>query len=347
MTLVVAGIDEAGYGPMLGPLCVAMSVFEVDGWKAGDSAPDLWSLLGGAVCRSPKDRKRRIAIDDSKKLKLSNDSKTRHPLMHLERGVLAMLCACDWWCEDDRGLFDRLGTKLGDAAWYTGERCALPMGCDASEVRLAANVLRRAMGECGVRLVDLRCVVMSERVFNDVVARHGSKAAATGAAVAGLLRRVRDVHGERASDEGGPRVVVDRQGGRTKYGMYLSGALGVRVGPPAGGAARRVLADVRVVEERAERSRYLVTSACEGRGSCEMTVGFQTEAEATHLPVALASMTAKLVRELCMRRFNAYWCGRLAGLRPTAGYAMDAKRWLRDAAPVLDDGVRAELVRRA
>jgi ribonuclease HII len=85
----------------------------------------------------------------------------------------------------------------------------------------------------------------------------------------------------------------------------------------------------------------------EGR---RMGVAFLTEGENAHLPVALASMTAKLTRELLMRRFNAYWSERhraLGGveLRPTAGYALDARRWLRDVGESMPDDDREVLVR--
>ena len=59
--LIYAGIDEAGYGPMLGPLCVGLSVFRVDGAEAADGAPNLWGALRGAVCRTRRDKRRRIA----------------------------------------------------------------------------------------------------------------------------------------------------------------------------------------------------------------------------------------------------------------------------------------------
>ena len=45
------------------------------------------------------------------------------------------------------------------------------------------------------------------------------------------------------------------------------------------------------------------------------------------LPTALASMTAKYLRELSMRAFNEFWCARVPGLRPTAGYPGDAPRF--------------------
>ena len=64
-----AGIDEAGYGPMLGPLCVATSVFRVDEATPEDGPPDLWSRLEEVVGSRPRDPRRRIAVADSKRLK--------------------------------------------------------------------------------------------------------------------------------------------------------------------------------------------------------------------------------------------------------------------------------------
>ena len=45
------------------------------------------------------------------------------------------------------------------------------------------------------------------------------------------------------------------------------------------------------------------------------------------LPTALASMTAKYLRELSMRAFNEFWCAHVPDLRPTAGYPSDSRRF--------------------
>ena len=45
------------------------------------------------------------------------------------------------------------------------------------------------------------------------------------------------------------------------------------------------------------------------------------------MPAALASMTSKYLRELAMRAFNEFWCGRVHDLAPTAGYPRDARRF--------------------
>ncbi|MGH9174221.1 MAG: hypothetical protein ACRD1H_07675, partial [Vicinamibacterales bacterium] len=75
-------------------------------------------------------------------------------------------------------------------------------------------------------------------------------------------------------------------------------------------------------QEGRELSCYRV-----GRGD----VRFQARAE-QHLPVALASMVSKYVRELAMELFNRFWCDHVPGLRPTKGYPLDAHRFKADIA---------------
>jgi len=79
---------------------------------------------------------------------------------------------------------------------------------------------------------------------------------------------------------------------------------------------------VQVVAETPAWSAYHVPDA-----SCRVEFSVRGE---SRLPVALASMTAKYVRELSMAAFNAWWCGRVEDLAPTAGYPLDAARWRRD-----------------
>ena len=65
------GMDEAGYGPPLGPLVVAGSVWEIDDQHACDPVDvDLYQLLRHCVCRRPSRASqappRRLPIADSK-----------------------------------------------------------------------------------------------------------------------------------------------------------------------------------------------------------------------------------------------------------------------------------------
>jgi hypothetical protein len=338
MSLVYAGIDEAGYGPLLGPLCVGLSVFRVDEWQADSAAPDLWKLLSAGVCRKPGDRRRRIAVDDSKALKLPNDSPNAHPLTHLERGVLSFLslagehgAGCP---EHDEGLFGLLGAAIPEEPWYAHRPLPCPVTTTAEAVGISANMLRAAAERAGVGVLSLRCRVFGETVYNELVRAGGTKAAATEAALVDHLWSVWDTWGHAdGSGDQGVRVVCDRQGGREQYGEMLQRAF----------PGTRVEETHRTVQQ----SRYELTGTGTDGRARHMHVLFLVESERHHLPVALASMVAKHVRESMMARFNRHWCARMPELKPTAGYRGDAWRWLEDASAVIRDGERDVLIRRA
>ena len=320
--LVLAGIDEAGYGPLLGPLCVASAAFRVHSWSPGEPAPDLWKLLSPAVAPEPGDKRDRIPVADSKRLKLSNSLKRKHPLTHLERGVLAFLGASGVGVDSDAALFGHLGVEPEPHAWYAGER-ALPLARTSEQLAIDAAQLTRAMEKAGVELLELRCAFVGESAFNETVRRTNSKAETTAQAVGAHLRRIAERYG---GDAEATRVVCDRLGGRTDYARVL---------------ARELNDDgVRALEVGARASRYELPGA-------GVRVTFMPEAETWHLPVALASMVAKLVRELSMARFNAYWGARMPELKPTAGYRQDAHRWLQEAEGGVTPDERRAMVRLA
>lgn len=341
--LVICGIDEAGYGPLLGPLCVAMSAIRIDDWTEGDPAPDLWKRLAPAVARAGAPAvsgKRRtscaaLLVDDSKKLKLPNDAR-RHPLTHLERGVLSFLL-CHHGREDrslppnDVAMLRALGIATPVEEWYHADAAPCPAACTEGELRIAASVLAGALESASVSLHGLRCEAVFERDFNELVQASGTKAATTQSALQRHLWHAWEQWGSGGAEGLALRVVCDRQGGRTQYAEMLAGAF-----PDA---------RVTTLEEQPSRSRYEV--ATDGPPARRMVVQFMPEAESHHLPVALASMTAKLARETLMARFNRYWNARLPELKPTAGYRQDGWRWLNDAAGILTPAEREAMIRRA
>ncbi|MCP4708108.1 MAG: hypothetical protein GY869_05750, partial [Planctomycetes bacterium] len=80
---VVVGIDEAGYGPILGPLVVSAAIFDVPDDLVSQS---LWQILQQSVCKKRQRAAGRLVINDSKKL--------HHGLGNyqlLQRGVLTGL----------------------------------------------------------------------------------------------------------------------------------------------------------------------------------------------------------------------------------------------------------------
>jgi hypothetical protein len=180
------------------------------------------------------------------------------------------------------------------------------------ELRIASARLRQTLAAESVVCESLRCETIDAEVFNRQVNAMGSKANVNFCAV---LRHI-DAVWKRWPREH-PRVIVDRQGGRTHYLNDL-----LHAWPEA---KAQVLAETETI------SRYRL----ELDGSF-ITISFMVEAESAHLPVALASMTAKYVRELLMMRFNRYFQSLMPELKPTAGYYSDGRRYLSDIDPLID-----------
>jgi len=308
--LIYAGIDEAGYGPTLGPLCIGCSVFVLEDHDPADGAPNLWNLLEKAVCRKRNDKLKRIAVDDSKNLKGAKSSARTHPLKHLERGVLAF-CGEDALPTTDDALFAQLAVTSNTNAWYASST-PLPLGQHMDELRITASRLSRALQDARVRCALLQCEAIDASEFNQQVAKTNSKAAVN---MAGALRQVDRIWKRWPHEH--PRIIIDRHGGRTHYREELQLAW-----PDA---------HIQIIAEDDKRSRYRLD-----RGGSLITITFMPEAEVSHLPVALASMTAKYTRELFMLRMNRFFSQHVPELKPTAGYFTDAQRYLQDIKPAID-----------
>jgi len=308
-----AGIDEAGYGPLLGPLVVSGTVFRVS-----DAVPAregfLWAELKSAVARGLKSADGRVVVDDSKRLY----NRTRG-IRVLEEGVLSFLGTLGVRPASCGQLFaatlpPHCRAQDGAPWWSSVPELPLPRRSNASALASKTADLLQACRRSGTSLVAARAEVVLPAQFNQTVERTGNKATLLFQKCGALLRAVwEEAEGEDAC------VLVDRHGGRMRYRRLLKDAF-----PEC---------SCDIVREEAEGSVYRITD-----GPRTMVVGFKEGAEARALPVALASMTAKYLRELYMEAFNAYWQGRMEGLRPTAGYARDARRFLADIEPLLRGG---------
>jgi ribonuclease HII len=306
----VIGTDEAGYGPNLGPLVISATLWQV---PQGADGEDLYDRLAEVIVPTPqeaaKDPAGRVAMADSKVLYRSGKG-----LRHLERGLWAALAAIDrqpaTWSQLWHALAPEATDDLRAIPWYAEYDSPVPLDVDPHELKPLGPALRRGLAAAEVRLLGLHSRAVFPRQFNELVARYGSKGAALSHLTLELISRVME-----PLEEGSISIICDKHGGRNRYARLLTQHFPDRL--------------VEIYGEGRRRSIYRF-----GPPERRVQFCFQMKAEG-YLPAALASMTSKYLRELAMRALNDFWCGRLAGLRPTAGYPQDAKRYKADIAPAL------------
>ncbi len=297
---LLIGMDEAGYGPNLGPLVVTVTVWEVPGSPRDF---DLWAAMADVAQQSPSKEPLKLQIADSKQVYAPGKG-----LAALEKSVLSALRLLGnspaTLGELSDGLKSQISNfKFQSPPWLVGRNLPLPTEVDTSLIGDIATKWRECCRRGGVTLKAIRSEIVQPERFNALVREYDNKALALSRTSLNLLRSVWN-----PDDEQPTLVICDKHGGRNRYDDLLAEVLDDRM--------------VFSVGESRERSVYRV-------GSTELR--FQMKAEA-NFPVALASLFCKYVRELSMQVFNEFWAEHVPGLKPTAGYPLDAVRFKRDIA---------------
>ena len=334
---ILIGMDEAGYGPNYGPLVIAATAWEVPDEGSGfrvqhlgtdkpaltgiqsrtaqaalltppstlptphsSAAPDLYRLLRTVVAK--KSSERRIAIADSKALYSPGLG-----LRQLERGLHTVLLALQqslscWsaiieYCEADPDGHHKT------ACWPDGFDCALPIDAAADELtRLARGFRAPAIPPASDHLSSERdwSFPHSLTTWSPTTAPKARPSPISPSASSAKSWIPSAPQPPAPSPQPSIFAVCDKHGGRNFYAALLQHHFFEHWIEP-------------VHESRAE-SRYEW-----GPPDARTRVAFRMNGE-RFLPTALASMTAKYLRELSMRAFNEFWSAHVRDLRPTAGY---------------------------
>jgi ribonuclease HII len=293
------GTDEAGYGPNLGPLVVTATLWRV---AKCDGSP-LYERLRKVVTAQPDGADdARVWLADSKKVHGASDG-----LRRLELGALAALRACGIAADELRRLLALVDGEARDGRsepWHAVD-VPLPTACERSQLEDHAAQFEAGLREAGVSLVGVRCRCLYPAEFNDGCDQFGNKATLLTATTLRLVRNLLD-----CVESGEVEVACDKHGGRNSYAAALQEHLTGNL--------------VQTIRESRTESSY-----CFREAKRRVRIGFHVGGE-SHLPTALASMISKFVREAAMRGWNEYWGKLVPDLRPTAGYAVDSRRFRKE-----------------
>jgi hypothetical protein len=330
----LGGIDEAGLGPILGPFALGAAGLwaprELDLGAAQTPGAWPWRALAEAVSDDPREDQRRLIVADSKLVHGRNERGRRR----LERTVLSFWC---WFHGRPGGALDTReflasaltldGDPLTRLPWFPSMPTRLPLWTEVESVEWSTQRLAAAAADAGLAPGGLALRLVPEDELNRAFERTQNKGTALWEHVAAAIRHLWSLaEGGADSQQGaGPLPIdlcIDRQGGRARYGAQLARELGQ--------------ASIALIEETEGLSRYRATPR-NGTGPAG-EIAFREQGEQAGFATALASCLAKYGRELCMEAFNRHFERLAPGLKPTAGYATDGRRWLADAARLLPSG---------
>lgn len=294
--MVLAGIDEAGLGPKLGPLATAAAAIEVpDDWT-----PDSpWGHLETAFCRQWRRGETRAVAADSKVVYRAGGMRA----MELTVGAFSILANAS----PEPPLATPGVMEKGEThPCYSHSLRPFPAYTEMGEMEAVAGAMRTAMSRYGASAAHMETALLYEPALNRRYLEGMNKNEALLVETGRHLQRLAEAFSTRPL-----LVIVDKQGGRNDYLPFLMSLFP--------GAWLEVLTCGGMLSAYRWRRR-----------GGEVEFRFQAKADGVSFITALASLAAKYVRERAMAEFNGWFRERAPGLQGTAGYPEDARRWLAE-----------------
>lgn len=301
--MLLIATDEAGYGPKLGPLVIAATVWRVPDGSDHDQLCEQFAPLRQSVrCGESV-----VTIDDSKAV--------YQPSAGLD-ALHTIVSAALTWCGKNSGCFQSVLESICPSDVETIRRTPW-LDADESVTMLDQHrvaPLLQAWRTTGLDLVDVQARVITAQSFNQACTCGANKADLLSQST---LQLVRDSWQQHAAAGEDTLVYCDRHGGRRYYAAVL----------------QHVIPDawVHIESESAAQSSYRMNL-----DDRTLRVSFTVKGD-SFTPVALASLHAKYMRERMMNSLNRYFADLVTPPpKPTAGYPVDADRFLNEIAKAIE-----------
>lgn len=302
---LVIGVDEAGYGPSMGPLTICATAWRV---PIGLNASEMTGMLEPEFLAKPiKRNSAHIPIGDSKKI-----HRDGFAVEGLILGSRFLSFAIDGkvpgeWDTQIATFAMQDWSRLSTIPWYAKRVSTHEQVLDSNfpdQAKYFEAATKKTKSKA-IQLVGVRMRIFDEIEFNRQVDRTGNKSTLLSEASLGLVKQVILELG--AKDEA-VEVYCDKHGGRNRYQALLTYGFDEEW--------------FEIELESRACSRYFANW-----GGHEMRIQFKVDGDSI-FPSAAASIVAKWTREEMMNRLNGFWQSKFMGeIRATAGYYVDALRF--------------------
>lgn len=319
---LVLGVDEAGYGPNMGPLVIGVSAWLVE--SDFDILQGLKPLEPELLAAPWNLQSDHVPFGDSKKIYQPSKGLTGLSIaVRFFESILSSKPTADkpWFVLENLAQQDI--HRVEALPWYDRSFAGSHLDREDLLTQSALLFAQEKLAKLGIKLVDFRLRVLDEAYFNQAVESLGNKSDVLGQSSLNLAWHVLKCTLRSYPCEA-IEIYCDRQGGRKKYAGLLAHTF--QVSHPQD-SVPFITASVETSQVSCYAMRYR---------DVPTTVRFQVEGDSL-FPPAASSIVAKSTRENLMARMNRYWQNIVGpSLKPTAGYAVDAARFAQDIKPWID-----------
>jgi ribonuclease HII len=335
MPLLIA-TDEAGYGPRLGPLVIVATAWRL---QPEQSLPSAHRKLAQPIAI---DGFGKLRIDDSKRIFARRktvpaiQSKSSIDLLTDAAAIWAAMPLPSgnyrqWLLELAAGDVDDLGAQpwfasLSHDAQTADGPIQVSLADESIHHTKATGALINHWRRGGLQLIAIAARIIDAARFNCFLDIFANKADLLSHMTCELALTLWQKHRDPVDLKA--YIYSDRHGGRAYYGGLLQHHCPELT--------------MQVIHESSQCSSYRLCGAeCFITGTESIDWSFTVGGD-SYPPVALSSIIAKSTRERLMALFNEYFQVEAKAhkvfcenpLRPTAGYAVDATRFLEDIRPI-------------
>jgi len=346
----VLGIDEAGYGPDIGPLVVTSSLFRLSEKYHSEK---FWDTLSEIISKKTKEFPEKVIVSDSK------DIFKNHPKNYLIGETTALCSYCLLYLAplnfqeflqniflDNLDLFQK---RCKTFSKYTYRMCWGNNNFFSEDPLNSKNLdpspfldnlfpkLKKVIKSSGIDLIDIKSVVLCPHLYNESITKKGKlffNYLQFERLIENALKRilienisVRDKEETVKLEKKYKKATRNFKKNEQKNNLNSIYVIADKLGSKKyyiNYLKSGLLGDfkIKILEQNRNISSYELLN------NLEIRLSFIKEGDKTHFPIALSSVFSKYIRERFIKNINEFFATKIQDLEPTKGYAYKIEKFI-------------------